>query len=150
MELFCCPLRRPGQLPDNENTETQFLWRDRGFLFDYETYAFYNFQLCFFFFYQMAVKHTGGAPSFVPALTVCTVPHGAVAPCVCMFAHGGRITSRAGFVPLWEENTGVSPDTMCHGPFCLPRSLIVVFCRTSPWDQAKIKHDAGSLSSSRR
>lgn len=54
-------------------------------------------------FYQIAVKHTNHAPSFVPSLTVCTVPRGAVARCVCMFAHGGSIISQAGLRPRWRK-----------------------------------------------
>lgn len=73
-----------------------------GLLFDWKTYAFYMLQL---WFYQIAVKHTNHAPSFVPSLTVCTVPCGAVARCVCMFAHGGSIISQAGLRPRWRKNS---------------------------------------------
>lgn len=75
-----------------------------GLLFDWETYAFYMLQL---WFYQIAVKHTNHAPSFVPSLTVCTVPHGAVARSVCMFAHGGSIMSRAGLRLCWQKTRGL-------------------------------------------
>ena len=67
-------------------------------------------------FYQIAVKHTNHAPSFVPSLTVCTVPSGAVARRVCVFAHGGSIISRAWFVSPLAENTRLSRKTMCHDP----------------------------------
>lgn len=73
-----------------------------GLLFDWKTYAFYMLQL---WFYQIAVKHTNHAPSFVPSLTVCTVPRGAVTRCVCMFAHGGSIISQAGLRPRWRKNS---------------------------------------------
>lgn len=58
-------------------------------------------------FYQIAVKHTNHAPSFVPSLTVCTVPSGAVARCVCMFAHGGSVISQAGLCPRWRKTRGL-------------------------------------------
>lgn len=71
-----------------------------GLLFDRETYAFYMLQLCH---YQMAVKHTNHAPSFVPPLTLCTVPHRAVAPSVCLFAYGGSTIPRTGLCPSWQK-----------------------------------------------
>lgn len=69
-------------------------------LFDGETCAFYLLQL---WFYQLAVKHTNHAPSFVPSPAVCTVPYGAVARSVCMFAHGGSTISQAGLCPCGKK-----------------------------------------------
>lgn len=68
-------------------------------------------------FYQIAVKHTNHAPSFVPSLTVCTVPCGAVARRVCMFAHGGSVISQTGLCRCWQKTRGFVRETMCHDPF---------------------------------
>lgn len=76
-----------------------------GLLFDWNTDAFYMLQL---WFYQMAVKHTDHALSFVPCLAVCTVPCGAVSRRVCMFAHGGSITPKTGSCPCrWKTRGSV-------------------------------------------
>lgn len=58
-------------------------------------------------FYQIAVKHTNHAPSFVPSPAVCTVSRGAVARSVCMFAHGGSIMSQAGLCPCGKKTRGL-------------------------------------------
>lgn len=109
-----------------------------GLLFDWETYAFYMLQL---WFYQIAVKHTNHAPSFVPSLTLCTVPCGAEARRVCMFAHGGSVISQTGSCPCWRKTRGLVKKQCVTVP-STSQKQIGFECRTSLCDYySKIKHE---------
>ena len=70
-------------------------------------------------FYQISVKHTNHAPAFVPSRAVCTVPCGEVARHICMFTHGGSVSSEQGPESRPQEETlALSGKTICHVVGC--------------------------------